>query len=635
MNKAAEQIQRLLKDWSGNDLDSAAQLLWQKGVPSRVIQLPTQWWTNGCNIDSGLWLALDDSQPSSAWLIHQHPRTLVPTFQPLGSSTNQPPQPEQLQTDVLSLWPGRPNLPHFWNLPPWRAGSFAVEALLWLAVPLLVVGKSSGVLLLPVFIFLLRSQRTPLHSELNAIQLAMAGLQQFLRLPLRSVLKLQSGLGPSFIQMLLNVGEQQPEVLQDVTIPLIVLAVSSTLLVAQQPLLGLKVLICLLLWLLISIRLAWSSRSLQIQRDKAFHEADRRSLELLRISSSLRLAAAEMRALEFWEAPQRHGLHWQRRLDRNTSLAFLTAMLSAATVLLISFSAAASMQVLALVGLQLIATQQFSNHLRSLLNLQLEWNAGKNLLASTPEWQPGAIDPGRVKGAIAFEKISFRYNEFSSWALRDLTLQIPAGTYCAVVGPNGSGKSTLLHLLLGFDVPQQGILRIDDVDAQKLQQDLLRPQIGTLLQDGRLVGQTIWDVLSAGRPLTMTAALEALDAVGFSEDLKKLPMGLETPLPGGGQHLAGGQRQKLALARALIGKPRLLLLDEPTTFLDSASQKAALRSVLLLNCTRLLIAHRISTVQDADLILVMKDGQLVQQGTYSALKEKPGTFRDLMQQQEL
>ena len=156
-----------------------------------------------------------------------------------------------------------------------------------------------------------------------------------------------------------------------------------------------------------------------------------------------------------------------------------------------------------------------------------------------------------------------------------------------------------------------------------------------MLQDGRLVGQTIWDVLSAGRPLTMTAALEALDAVGFSEDLKKLPMGLDTPLPGGGQQLSGGQRQKLALARALIGNPRLLLLDEPTTFLDSASQKAALRSVRLLNCTRLLIAHRISTVQDADLILVMKDGQLVQQGTYSALKEKPGTFRDLMQQQEL
>ena len=369
MNKAAEQIQRLLKDWSGNDLDSAAQLLWQRGVPSRVIHLPTQWWTNGCNIDSGLWLALDDSQPSSAWLIHQHPRTLVPTFQPLDNRTDQPPQPEQLQTNVLSLWPGRQNLPYFWNLPPWRAGSFAVEALLWLAVPLLVVGKSSGVLLLPVFIFLLRSQRTPLHSELNAIQLAMAGLQQFLRVPLRTVLKLQSGLGPSFIQMLLNVGEQQPEVLQDVTIPLIVLAVSSTLLVAQQPLLGLKVLICLLLWLLISSRLAWSSRSLQIQRDEAFHEADHRSLELLRISSSLRLAAAEMRALEFWEAPKRLGLHWQRRLDRNTSLAFLTAMLSAATVLLISFSAAASMQVLALVGLQLIATQQFSNHLRSLLNL--------------------------------------------------------------------------------------------------------------------------------------------------------------------------------------------------------------------------------------------------------------------------
>ena len=633
MNQVAARLQRELKDWTDGEFSTASRLLWHAGLPSRLLQLPPDWWSIPCAIDSGLWLARDNDPSPRIWLVHQDAASLRLTWQLIGSENANPPAPEQLDRDVLSLWPGRQQLPRFWSLPGSETAGLVLEGVLWIGLCVLLIQGHPAALVVPVLILLLRSQSSPLGSSLRATQLAVAALQQWLRLPLRTVVQLQNNLGSGLIQLLLQAGQRQPEVLRGLMIPLVTLVGATLLLALVQPLLGLAVLGLCLLWLLSHAGLIWSNRALMVRRDQAFDKADQRSLALLRINASLRLAAAEERALAFWATPQQEALRWQRRLDRNRTIALLLALLCTGAALGLGLHASTTLQVLPLIALQLASSQLLSHQLQTLVNLQLEWSAGQGLLASTPEWQAGAKNPGALQGAIDFEAISFRYSERSSWALKDLSVHIPAGSYVALVGPTGSGKSTLLHLLLGFGEAEHGVLRFDGTDARLLQQDLLRPQIGAMLQDGRLVGHTIWDVLAAGRPLTMSAAMEALDAVGFRDDLKTLPMGLETPLPGEGRQLSGGQRQKLAIARALIGQPKLLLLDEPTSALDPRSQATVLSTLRQLHCTRLLIAHRLSTVKEADLILVLQNGQLVQQGDYASLANSDGAFRALMQQQ--
>ena len=633
MSQTPVQVQRLLQNWTDGEFSTASRLLWQAGLPSRMLQLPPDWWDSSCAIDSGLWLVRERSPSARIWLVNQNAATLQLTWQPIGSENATPPAPEQLDLDVLSLWPGRQQLPRFWSLPRSEAAALILEGMLWIGLAVLLIQGHPGALLVPVLILLLRNHHSPLSSSLRATQLAVAALQQWLRLPLRTVVQLQNNLGSGLIQLLLQAGQRQPEVLRGLLIPLVTLTGATLLLVLIQPLLGLGLLGLCFLWLLSHAGLIWSNRALIIHRDQAFERADQRSLALLRINASLRLAAAEDRALSFWRTPQQEGLLWQRRLDRNRTLALLCALFCTGASIWLGLNASRPLQVLPLIALQLASSQLLSHQIQNLVSLQLEWKAGQGRLASTPEWQPGATDPGALQGAIDFEAISYRYSERSSWALQDLSVQIPAGSYVALVGPTGSGKSTLLHLLLGFAEAQHGVLRFDGTDARLLQQDQLRPQIGAMLQDGRLVGHTIWDVLAAGRPLTMTAAMEALDAVGFLDDLKTLPMGLETPLPGEGRQLSGGQRQKLAIARALIGQPKLLLLDEPTSALDPRSQATVLSTLRQLRCTRLLIAHRLSTVKEADLILVLQNGELVQQGDYASLADSNGAFRALMQQQ--
>ena len=213
-------------------------------------------------------------------------------------------------------------------------------------------------------------------------------------------------------------------------------------------------------------------------------------------------------------------------------------------------------------------------------------------------------------------------------------MSIDAGQFVAVVGASGAGKSTLAKLLVGLYQPQQGRVLYDGMDLGGLDYRSVREQLGVVTQRGELFGMSVRDNISLGNPqMTLEQVQDAAMRAAIHEEIIALPMGYETILADGGASLSGGQRQRLALARALAGGPSLLLLDEATSNLDSVTEVAIQQSLASLRCTRVVIAHRLSTVVDADLILVMHQGRVVEQGTHAQLLEGGTHYPRLYQRQ--
>ena len=561
--------------------------LWRDGIPSRLLQLPEHWWTTSHQLDTGHWIALDCNQ--QPWIVEQTSGD-PPRITPLHGM--QPaPEPRLLSTSVLSLWPNADLLssPTLLSLRPFTDNTF------------------------------------------EAAQWGTAVLQQMLRLPLTAAMQLEHGLGAGLVKLQQRLGDGDPQLLRRIGMASLLLLISNAGLWWVHPNGGAWVSSALCLWLLMSIRKSIQQQPLQRQQQVLHNEADRRSLALLKISSSLRLAGAEQRAVEHWRKPVTTALGLRQRHRRHDAMAWGLGVTIAVLCLM---QGRGETLPLLLIGPQCIAVRQLTGALPSLLDHRQRRKLHRDLMNLPAEWQADTREPGDLKGQIQLDNIRVRYSSHLPLVLKDLSLELPARSFVAVVGASGSGKSTLLQLLLGFLQPEQGRILFDGIDSRQLQQDLLRPQIGTVLQNARLIGDTIRDALLAGRDQPDAELLEALDAVGFSQDLQTLQLGLDTPLPGGGRLLSGGQRQKLALARALLGQPRLLLLDEPTSALDPASQDQVIGTLQALPVTRLLIAHRLSTVKQADRILVLEQGRLVQQGRFDELRNNPGRFAELMRHQE-
>jgi len=617
-------------------LENLGRVFWHEGIPNRLIQLPASWWADKAMMDSGLWIARSSTEPIRTCLVIQERGTgQPPQVMALTGTSNCSLKPEQLDRMVLSLWPGADGLTNLWRVPKHAFASRLVEACLWLALPLSLAIQPTVSIGLVVLLMLLRSTRSDQQLILHASQRSLATLHHLLRLPLRSFLQMREGLGQSVIQLQTMVGLELPEQLIGTVLPLLVLLGSGLILAVQQNHTGLAVLLILLIWPLVHAGIGLRSLPLLLERQQQDSCADQRSLQLLTITPTLRLSAAEENAWDWWQQPLVQARRLQIQLDRLHGLRLLSAVVATALCLALARQAAWTSPSLMLLGLAIVAAAQLSWRLHKLTALRAQSRVGSTLLACPSEWQHDSQHPGILRGEVELEQVSFRYGNHLPWVLNQINLSLPAGGFTALVGPSGSGKSTLLQVLLGLETATQGRVLFDGRDSRELQLDLLRPQIGAMLQNGRLVGDTLLDVLAAGRPLELDQALEVLDRVGFGPDLQSLPMGLETPLPDGGRQLSGGQRQKLALARALIGSPALLLLDEPTSSLDQHSQKVVLDGLLALPATRLLIAHRLSTVERADRIVVMDQGRIVQIGTFAELRQTPGLFADLMQHQEV
>jgi len=279
------------------------------------------------------------------------------------------------------------------------------------------------------------------------------------------------------------------------------------------------------------------------------------------------------------------------------------------------------------------ATLDVGSRLVGVLSIIPLYERAKPILQTLPEVDAAKHDPDDLEGGIEVNHVTFRYREDSPLVLRDVSLSFEPGQFVAVVGASGSGKSTLMRLLLGFEKPESGAIYYDGQDLSGLDIQSVRRQIGTVLQNGRVVDGDIFTNIIGSKPLTIDDAWEAARMSGLDEDIKAMPMGMHTFISNEGGGLSGGQRQRLMIARVVVSKPRILFFDEATSALDNRTQAAVSQSLESLKTTRVVIAHRLSTIRNADKIHVLEKGVLVQSGSYSELIEQEGPFRDLAQRQ--
>jgi ABC-type bacteriocin/lantibiotic exporter with double-glycine peptidase domain len=255
-----------------------------------------------------------------------------------------------------------------------------------------------------------------------------------------------------------------------------------------------------------------------------------------------------------------------------------------------------------------------------------------DVLETPVEQKPGqGADPGRLGGRIELEQVSFRHSPHAPLVVRDVSAAIAPGSFVAIVGRSGSGKSTLARLLIGLYRPAAGRILYDGVDLAQLDLRALRGQVGVVAQNPYLFGQSIRHNIALGNPeLSLDRVVQSARTAAIHDDILAMPMGYETPLADGGSSISGGQRQRIALARALANDPSILLLDEATSALDAVTEHKVLDGLEGLGCTRIVIAHRISTVAHADLILVMDDGALVEAGRHADLLAARGKYAELV-----
>lgn len=257
----------------------------------------------------------------------------------------------------------------------------------------------------------------------------------------------------------------------------------------------------------------------------------------------------------------------------------------------------------------------------------------KPIITQIPEVDETKAKPKEINGNISIININFKYEADGPMVLHDLSLEIENGKFIALVGKSGCGKSTLIRLLLGFETPISGAILYDQQDLFSVDIREIRKQIGVVLQNSQIMQGNIMENIIGSSNLTISEAWQAAEMAGIAKDIKEMPMGMHTVLTSGGGTLSGGQRQRLLIARAVAKKPRLIIFDEATSALDNQTQKIVSESLEKLNATRVVVAHRLSTVKNADKICFLDNGSIVEKGTFNELMAKKGLFAELARRQ--
>jgi len=258
------------------------------------------------------------------------------------------------------------------------------------------------------------------------------------------------------------------------------------------------------------------------------------------------------------------------------------------------------------------------------------------ILKAEPETSERREIVTAISGAIELNNVFFRYGENMPYIVNDLSLKIRAGEYIAIVGRTGCGKSTLMRLMLGFEKPERGAIYYDNRDLKDLDLGSLRRKIGVVAQNGGLFqGDIFSNIVISAPDLSLQDAWAAAEAADIAEDIRAMPMGMQTVISEGQGGISGGQKQRLMIARAIAPRPKLLMFDEATSALDNKTQKQVSEALDQMGCTRIVIAHRLSTIRNCDRILFLDQGRIVEDGTYEELIARGGLFAELVERQRL
>ncbi|GAA1889211.1 NHLP bacteriocin export ABC transporter permease/ATPase subunit [Streptomyces durmitorensis] len=441
-----------------------------------------------------------------------------------------------------------------------------------------------------------------------------------------AIRRVLSGIGPVALQAG-TIGAMNLVLLLLYSVPLALAALAMLLVIAA-------VFLTLGLW-----ELRWQRRLIELS-----NKLNNQAFQTLRGLPKLRVAGAESFAYAAWAGEFARSRELQQRAGRikNVTTVLNSVYLPLCTLIMFillagpargSLTAGEFLTFSTAVTMLLTSVTQLTGALISAAAVLPMFEQIKPVLDEAPEVRGASTQPGELQGEIEARGLSFRYADDGPLVLDDVSLAIRPGEFVAVVGPSGCGKSTLLRLLIGFDKPVSGNVLYDGQDLSALDQAAVRRQCGVVLQNAQPLTGSILDCICGAETFTQEEAWEAAAMAGLAEDIKRMPMGLHTMISGGGA-VSGGQRQRLMIAQALIRRPRVLFFDEATSALDNETQRTVIDSTRALNATRIVIAHRLSTVMDADRVIVMSEGRVVQQGPPAQLlADTGGRLHELVRRQ--
>lgn len=408
-----------------------------------------------------------------------------------------------------------------------------------------------------------------------------------------------------------------------------------------------------LLYLLLTVFLNWRFAAAKEKQTELAGQTAGQTLQLFNGLAKFRVAAAEERAFYLWTLKFSQELKWNLRSRwQKNYLEVLSAvqplLLNLCIFFLIMYLMDGELRQKSayLVQSNLLGFysamgafgSSFSGMIpaiTALLGLRPTVKRLKPILQAQSEDNSRKMVSRSLTGNILLANVCFRYGPERPLALDHVSLKIQPGQFVGIVGESGSGKSTLLKILLGLETAERGEVLFDEQDLNELDVRSVRRQIGVVMQNGRLLADSVYNNIVGSLPLSVDDAWEAAKMAGLEQDIQEMPMGMYTMISEGGRNISGGQRQRLLIARSLAGRPKIILFDEATSALDNRTQAIVAKTMQDMKATRIVVAHRLSTIRGADLIVVMAQGRVAEMGTFEELIQKKGLFAELARRQTL